>query len=128
MVNWYQKTSKNLQILYLILPPRLLKYLKNVFLKLRQIQLKVIHGIMTTVKKQLNNANKLYLNSKDLQIPPILMTSKNLELKPVKQLKFWSISHGDLMFRKSIIKHLLKNLGYDKKNLWKKANPPVTHI
>ena len=34
---------------------------ENIFLKLRQIQLKVIHGTMTTVKKQLNN-----LNSKDL--------------------------------------------------------------
>ena len=33
----------------------LLKYLKNAFLKLRQIQLKVIHGTMTTVKKQLKS-------------------------------------------------------------------------
>ena len=41
----------------------------------RQIQLKVIHGTMTTVKKQLNSANKLYLNSKDLQISTISMTS-----------------------------------------------------
>ena len=65
----------------MILPLRLLKYLKNVFLKLRQIQLKVIHGTMTTVKKQLYNVNKLCLNSKDLQIPIILMTSKNLELR-----------------------------------------------
>ena len=80
----------------MILPLRLLKYLKNVFLKLRQIQLKVIHGTMTTVKKQLNNVNKLYLNSKDLQIPIILMTSKYLELKPVEQLKFRGIRHGDL--------------------------------
>ena len=47
--------------LKLILPLLLSKYLKNVFLKLRQIQLKVIHGTMTTVKKQLNSANKLYL-------------------------------------------------------------------
>ena len=55
-----------------------------------------------------NSANKLYLNSKDLQIPTILMTSKYLELKPEEQLNFRSVSHGDLMFRKSIIKHLLK--------------------
>ena len=53
---------------------------------------------MTTVKKQLNSANKLYLNLKDLQIPTISMTSKYLELKPVEQLKFRSVSHGDLMF------------------------------
>ena len=66
---------------------------------------------MTTVKKQLNSANKLYINSKDLQIPTISMTSKYLELKPVEQLNFRSISHGDLMFRKSIIKHLLKRFG-----------------
>ena len=38
---------------------------------------------MTTVKKQLISASKLYLNSKDLQIPTISMTSKYLELKPV---------------------------------------------
>ena len=63
---------------------------------------------MTTVKKQLNNANKRYLNSKDLQIPTISMTSKYLELKPVEQLNFQSVSHGDLMFRKSIIKPQLK--------------------
>ena len=106
-----QKNSKNLLTLYLILPLRLLKYLKNVFHKLRQIQLKVIHGTMTTVKKQLNSASKLYLNSKDLQIPTISMTLKYLELKPVEQLKFRSVSHGDLMFRKSIIKHLLKRFG-----------------
>ena len=74
--------------------------------KLRQIQLKVIHSSMTTAKKQLNNANKLNLNSKDLQIPTISMTSKYLELKPVEQSNFRSVSHGDLMFQKSIIKHL----------------------
>ena len=56
-------------------------------------------------------AIKLYLNSKDLQIPTISMTSKYLELKPVEQLNFRSVSHGDLMFRKSIIKHLLKRFG-----------------
>ena len=66
---------------------------------------------MTTVKKQLNSASKLYLNSKDLQIPTISMTSKYLELKLGEQLKFRSVSHGDLMFRKSIIKHLLKRFG-----------------
>ena len=65
-----------------------------------KIQLKVIHGTMTTVKKQLNSASKLYLNSKDLQIPTISMTSKYLELKPVEQLNFRSVNHGDLMFRK----------------------------
>ena len=48
---------------------------------------------------------------KDLQIPTISMTSKYLDLKPVEQLKFRSVSHGDLMFRKSIIKHLLKRFG-----------------
>ena len=42
---------------------------------------------MTTVKKQLNSASKLFLNSKDLQIPTISMTSKYLELNPVEQLK-----------------------------------------
>ena len=82
---------------------------------------------LTTVKKQLNNANKLYLNSKDLQIPTISMTSKYLELKPVEQFNFRSVSHGDLMFRKSIIKHLLKRFGIGKKNL-EKTNAPVTHI
>ena len=66
---------------------------------------------MTTVKKQLNNANKLYLNSKDLQIPTISMKSKHLELKLADQLNFRNVSHGDLMFRKSIIKHLLKKFG-----------------
>ena len=56
-----------------------------------------------TVKEQLNNARKLYRNSKDnLQIPTISMTSKYLELKHVEQFKFRSVSHGDLMFRKSI--------------------------
>ena len=70
------------------LPLLLLKYLKNVFLKLRQIQLKVIHGTMTTVKKQLNSANKRYLNSKDLEIPTILIISKYLELNLVEQLNF----------------------------------------
>ena len=77
---------------------------------------------MTTVKKQLTSANKLYLNSKDLQIPTISIKSKYLELKPVEQLKFRSVSHGDLMFRKSIIKHLLKSLGYEN------PIPPVTLI
>ena len=33
------------------------------------IQLKVIHGTTTTVKRQLNNVNKLYLNLKNFQIP-----------------------------------------------------------
>ena len=47
----------------------------------------------------------------DLQIPTISMTSKYLELKPVEQLNFRSVSHGNLMFRKSIIKHLLKRFG-----------------
>ena len=63
---------------------------------------------MTTVKKQLNSASKLFLNSKDLQIPTISMASKYLELKSVEQLKFRSASHGDLMFRKLIIKYILK--------------------
>ena len=40
----------------------LIEYLKNVFLKLPQIQLNVIHGTMTTVKKRLNSGNTLYLN------------------------------------------------------------------
>ena len=59
-------------------------------------------------KKAIKQRKQAYLNSKDLQIPTISMTSKYLELKPVEQLNFRSISHGDLMFRKSIIKHLLK--------------------
>ena len=63
---------------------------------------------MTTVKKQFNSASKFYINPKDLQIQTISMTSKYLELKPVEQLKFRSVSHGDHMFRKSIIKNLLK--------------------
>ena len=75
------------------------------------IKIKVNHGTMTTVKMQLNSANKLYLNSKDLQIPTISMTSKYLEIKPVEQLKFRNVSHGDLIFRKSIRKHLLKRFG-----------------
>ena len=54
--------------------------------------------------------NKLYLNSKDLQIPTISMTSWYLELKPVEQLKFRSVGLGDLMFRKIIIKHILKKV------------------
>ena len=56
------------------------------------------------------------------------MTSKYVELKPVEQLQFRSVSHGDLIFRKSIIKHLLKSLGYDKKNLWKKQTEWVLKI
>ena len=39
------------------------------------------------------------------------MTLKYLELKPAEQLNFRNVSHGDLMFRKSIIKHLLKRFG-----------------
>ena len=76
-----------------------------------EIYKECIHGTMTTVKKQLNSASKLFLNSKDLQIPTISMTSKYLELKPEEQLKFRSVRHGDLMFRKLIIKHLLKRFG-----------------
>ena len=78
---------------------------------------------MTTVKKQLNIVNKLYLNLKDLQIPTTSITLKYLELKPAEQSNFRNVSRGDLMFRKSIIKHLLKSLGYDKKNLLKKQIP-----
>ena len=55
------------------------------------------------------------------------MTLKYLELKPAEQLNFRNVSHGDLMFRKSIIKHLFKSLGYDKKNLWKKKQIPQLH-
>ena len=39
------------------------------------------------------------------------MTLKYLELKPTEQFNFQNVSHGDLMFRKSIIKHLLKRFG-----------------
>ena len=110
--------------------------ISKVFLKLRQIQLKVIHGTMTTVKKQLNNTSKLYLNSKDLQIPTISTTSKYLDLKPVEQLNFRSVSHGDLMFRKinhktpikkvwDMIPDLCNLTYYDKKNLWKKQSPQL---
>ena len=80
------------------------------------------------LKKQLNSANQLYLNSKDLQIPTISMTSKYLELKPVEQFKCQIVKHGDHMFRKSIIKHLLKSLGYIEKNLWKPKSPSYTHL
>ena len=62
-------------------------------------------------KEAINSANKLNLNSKGLQIPTISMTSKYLGLKPVEQLKLRSVSHGDIMFRKSIIKHLFKSFG-----------------
>ena len=40
---------------------------------------------MTTVKKQINNVNKLYLNLKDFRIPTTWMTLKYLELKPAEQ-------------------------------------------
>ena len=43
---------------------------------------------MITVKKQLNSTNKLYLSSKDFQIPIISMIPKYLELKPAVQLNF----------------------------------------
>ena len=36
---------------------------------------------------------------------------KVFRAKPVEQLNFPSVRHGDLMFRKSIIKHLLKRFG-----------------
>ena len=39
------------------------------------------------------------------------MTLKYLELKPAERLNFRNVSHGDLMFQKSIIKHLLKRFG-----------------
>ena len=80
---------------------------------------------MTTVMKQLNSANKLYLNSKDLQIPTISMTTKYLECKPIEPLKFRNVSHWDIMFWKPIVKHLLKSLGYDKKTLWKNQIPQL---
>ena len=56
------------------------------------------------------------------------MTLKYLELKPAEQLNFQNVSHRDLMFRKSIIKHLLKSLGYDKKTFWKNKSPSYTHL
>ena len=36
---------------------------------------------------------------------------KVFRAKPVEQLKFRSVNHGALMFRKLIIKHLLKTVG-----------------
>ena len=42
---------------------------------------------LTTVKKQLNSANKLYLNSKDLQIPTISMISKVFRAKARRTIK-----------------------------------------
>ena len=39
------------------------------------------------------------------------MTLKYLELKPAEQFNFRNVCHGDLMFRKSIIKHTLKKFG-----------------
>ena len=102
-------------------------YAKNVFHKLQQIQLKVIHGTMTTVKKQLKNANKLYLNSKDLQIPTISMTSKYLELKPVEQLNFRGVSHGDLMFRKINHKTPIKKVWHIIRKISGKKQIPQLH-
>ena len=55
------------------------------------------------------------------------MTLKYLEVKHAEQLNFRNVSHGDLIFRKSIIKHQLKSLGYDKINLWEKS-PSYTHL
>ena len=86
---------------------------------------------MTTVKKQLNSANKHYLNSKDLQIPTISMTSKYLELKPVEHIKIRSVSHGHLLFRKSIIKdlHVLKKVWDMIRKMSGKTKPPsYTHL
>ena len=56
------------------------------------------------------------------------MPLKYLEFKPAEQLNFGNVSHGDLMFQKSIIKHLLKSFRYDKKNLWKNKSPCYTHL
>ena len=57
------------------------------------------------------------------------MTSTYLELKPEEQLKLRSVNHGDLMFRKSIIKHELKSLEYDENNLRKKnKSTSYTHL
>ena len=83
---------------------------------------------MTTLKKQLNNARKLYLFSKNLQIPTLSMTSKYLELKPVEQLKFRSVSHGNLIFRKSIIKHIKKVRDTIRKISGKNKSPSYTHL
>ena len=60
--------KSQLPIFYLILPPHLLKSLKNVFLKLLQIQLKVIRGTMSTVRKRLNNADKLSISIQKISI------------------------------------------------------------
>ena len=84
---------------------------------------------MTTVKEQLNSVSKLYLNSKDLQIPTISMTSKYLELKPLEQLKIskrksWR-SYVSKINHKTPIKKVWDLI---RKTLWKKTNPPVTHI
>ena len=61
-------------------------------------------------KEAIKQHNKLYLNSKDLQIPTISMTSKYLELKSLERLKFRIASHGDLMFRKTNKKNLINKV------------------
>ena len=61
-------------------------------------------------KEPIKQHNKLYLNSKDLQIPTISMTSKYLELKSLERLKFRIASHGDLMFRKTNKKNLINKV------------------
>ena len=61
---------------------------------------------MTTVKKQLNSASKLYLNSKDLKIPTISLTSKYLELNKLSKRKSWR-SYVSKINHKTLIKKVL---------------------
>ena len=84
--------------------------------------------ITTDLARYLGLVNKLYLNSKDLQIPTISMTSKYLVLKPVEQLNFRSVSHGDLMFRKNHKTPIKKVWDMIRKISGKNISPSYTHL
>ena len=52
------------------------------------------------------------VNQYIMQMLSLVNDNKNSKYdKEIEQLKFRSVSHGDLMFRKLIIKHLLKRFG-----------------
>ena len=51
------------------------------------------------------------LDSRDLQVPAVLLASDCLEQGPMEQLKFRSESHGDLVIQKSAIEHLFRGGG-----------------
>ena len=54
------------------------------------------------------------------------MTLKYLEVKSAEQSNFRNVSRGDLMFRKSIIKHLLKSWDMIRKKSGKNKSPSYT--